>query len=133
MPLTIGVDMTEANIDHPTAGRRRRHKSPPTLYAPVALPVPRLDDRLDTENGPSDEEGEKGCGFYMKTPKIVSVLACESPQNAAKPEFLRFVDMLQRQCENDRHGASQQRKPLAQVKVEWANAQSKQGKFGPKH
>ena len=59
MPLTIGIDMTEANIDHPTAGRRRRYKSPPTLYAPVALPVPRLDDHLDTEHGPSDEEGEK--------------------------------------------------------------------------
>ena len=46
-------------MDHPTAGRRRRHKSPPTLHAPVALPVPRLDDHLDTDHGPSDEEGEK--------------------------------------------------------------------------
>ena len=46
-------------MEHPTAGRRRRHKSPPTLHAPIALPVPRLDDHLDTENGPSDEEGKK--------------------------------------------------------------------------
>ena len=46
-------------MDHPTAGRRRRHKSPPILHAPIALPVPRLDDHLDTEHGPSDEEGEK--------------------------------------------------------------------------
>ena len=51
--------MTEANADHPTSGRRRRHKSPPVLHATVALPVPRLADHLDTENGPSDEEGEK--------------------------------------------------------------------------
>ena len=59
MSLTVDIDMTEANMEHPTAGRRRRHKSPPTLHAQVALPVPRLDDHLDTEHGPSDEEGEK--------------------------------------------------------------------------
>ena len=53
MSLTIDIDMTEANMDHPTTGRRRRHKSLPTLHAPVAL------HHLDTENGPSDEEGEK--------------------------------------------------------------------------
>ena len=52
--------MTESNIEHPTAGRRRRHKSPPpALHATVALPVPRLANHLDTENGPSDEEGER--------------------------------------------------------------------------
>ena len=51
--------MTESNAEHPTAGRRRRCKSPPVLHATVALPVPRLADHLDTENGPSDEEGEK--------------------------------------------------------------------------
>ena len=51
--------MTEANADHPTSGRRRRHKSPPVLHVAVALPVPRLADHIDTENGPSDEKGEK--------------------------------------------------------------------------
>ena len=51
--------MTEANADHPTSGRRRRHKSPPALRATVALLVPRLADHIDTENGSSDEEGEK--------------------------------------------------------------------------
>ena len=59
MSLSIDIDMTESNMEHPTAGRRRRHKSPPTLHAPAALPVPRLADHLDIENGPSDEEGEK--------------------------------------------------------------------------
>ena len=29
------------------------------MHATVALPVPRLADHIDTENGPSDEEGEK--------------------------------------------------------------------------
>ena len=59
MSLAVDIDMTEANMEHPTAGRRRRHKSPPTLHAQIALPVPRLDDHLDTDNGPSDEEGKK--------------------------------------------------------------------------
>ena len=51
--------MTEPNMEHLTAGRRRRCKSPSALHAPVALPVPRLADHIDTENGPADEEGEK--------------------------------------------------------------------------
>ena len=63
MSLTVVIDMTEASMEHPTAGRRRRvlrrHKSPPTLHAHIAIPAPRLEDHLDTENGPSDEDGEK--------------------------------------------------------------------------
>ena len=51
--------MTEPNAEHPTSGRRRRYKSPPALHDTVALPVPRLADHMDIENGPSDEEGEK--------------------------------------------------------------------------
>ena len=60
MSSTVSIDMAEANTDHhPTAGRRRRHKSPPVLHAPFAIPAPQLDDQQDTENGPSDEDGEK--------------------------------------------------------------------------
>ena len=51
--------MTEQNTEHPTLGRRRRHKSPPSLQSISTLPVPRLSDHLDTENVPSDEEGGK--------------------------------------------------------------------------
>ena len=51
--------MTEQNAEHPTSGRRRRYKSPPVLHDTSTLPVPRLADHLDTENGPSEEEGEK--------------------------------------------------------------------------
>ena len=57
-PIAI-IDMTEVNMEHPTAGRRRRHKSPPVLHAQLAIPVPRLEDQIDTENGPSDEDGER--------------------------------------------------------------------------
>ena len=59
MSLTAIIDMAEASMEHPTAGRRRRHKSPPVLRAQLAIPVPRLEDQIDTENGPSDEDGEK--------------------------------------------------------------------------
>ena len=59
MSLTASIDMAEANMEHPTAGRRRRHKSPPVLHAQLATSVPRLEDQIDTENGPSDEDGEK--------------------------------------------------------------------------
>ena len=51
--------MTEKNMDHPTLGRRRRHKSPSSLQSTLALPLPRLADHLDTETAPSDEEGGK--------------------------------------------------------------------------
>ena len=50
--------MTDQNVEHPTLGRRR-HKSPSSLQSLSALPVPRLADHLDTEIGPSDEEGGK--------------------------------------------------------------------------
>ena len=59
MSLTVSIDVTEASMEHPTAGRRRRHKSPAILLAHIAIPVPRLEDHRDTENGPSDEDGEK--------------------------------------------------------------------------
>ena len=45
MSLAVDVDMTEASMEHPTAGRRRRHKSPPTLHAHIAISA--------------DEDGEK--------------------------------------------------------------------------
>ena len=51
MSLTASIDMAEASMEHPTAGRRRRHKSPPVLHAHLAIPVPRLEDQIDTENG----------------------------------------------------------------------------------
>ena len=51
--------MTEQNVEHPTSGRRRRHKSPLSLQSTCALPVPGLADHLETEICPSDEEGGK--------------------------------------------------------------------------
>ena len=51
--------MTEQEMNHPTQGRRRRHKSPSSISSAPPMPVPRLADHLDTADGPSDEEGEK--------------------------------------------------------------------------
>ena len=53
------IVMTEQNAEHPTSGRRRRYKRPPVLHDTSALPVPRLADHIDTESGPSEEEGEE--------------------------------------------------------------------------
>ena len=50
-------DRTECRAS--SSGRRRRYKSPPALHDTAVLPVPRLADHIDTENGPSDEEGDK--------------------------------------------------------------------------
>ena len=51
--------MTEKNMEHPTLGSRRRHKSFSAVQSVPLLPVPRLADHLDTGIGPSDEEGGK--------------------------------------------------------------------------
>ena len=51
--------MTDQNVGHPTLGRRRRHKSPSAIQSAPLLPVPRLANHLDTDIGPSDEEGGK--------------------------------------------------------------------------
>ena len=55
----IHYRMTDKNMEHPTQGRRRRHKSPSSVQSAPLLPVPRLADYLDTDVGPSDEEGGK--------------------------------------------------------------------------
>ena len=60
--------MIEQNAEHPTSGRRRRYKSPPVLHHTSALPVPRLADHVDTENGPSEEEGEKEAKRHRSEP-----------------------------------------------------------------
>ena len=90
MSLTVEIDMTEANADHPTAGRRRRHKSPPTLHAPIALPVPRLDDHVDTENGPSDEEGKKEAKRQRSEPTTPI-----SPSSRLPYEYDRMMGITQ--------------------------------------
>ena len=42
---------TDQNQDHPTSGRRRRHKSPAATPYMHDLPLPRLADHMAAENG----------------------------------------------------------------------------------
>ena len=51
--------MTDQNQDHPTQGRRRRHKSPACLPDAHRVPLPRLLDHMNAADGPSDDEEEK--------------------------------------------------------------------------
>ena len=60
--------MTDQNMEHPTLGRRRRHKSPSSLQSLPAMQIPRLADHLDTEIGPSDEEGGKEANRQKSEP-----------------------------------------------------------------
>ena len=60
--------MTEQEMNHPTQGRRRRHKSPASISSAPPMPVPRLADHLDTADGPSDEEGEKDAKHQRSEP-----------------------------------------------------------------
>ena len=60
--------MTNQNQDHPTQGRRRRHKSPSNLSAAQQLPVPRLLDHMNVADGPSDDEEEKDAKRQRSAP-----------------------------------------------------------------
>ena len=51
--------MTDQNQNHPTQGRRRRHKSPANLAIGQHLPLPRLFDHMNAADGPSDDEEEE--------------------------------------------------------------------------
>ena len=50
--------MTEQQ-NHPTSGRRRRHKSPAVTLHVHDLPLPNLLDHMGAEDGPSCSEEEK--------------------------------------------------------------------------
>ena len=51
--------MTDQSMVHPTSGRRRRRKSPSAVQSALLIPVPRLANHLNSDDVPSDEEGEK--------------------------------------------------------------------------
>ena len=60
--------MTDQDKNHPTQGRRRRHKSPASLPSDPRMALPRLVDYLDTADGPSDEEEEKNAKHQRSEP-----------------------------------------------------------------
>ena len=72
--------MTDQNTGHPTQNRRRRHKSPSSVQSALLLPVPRLADYLDTDAGPSDEEGGKEAKRQKSEP-TTPISTCSRPPN----------------------------------------------------
>ena len=72
--------MTDQNTGHPTQNRRRRHKSPLSVQSALLLPVPRLADYLDTDTGPSDEEGGKEAKRQKSEP-TTPISTCSRPPN----------------------------------------------------
>ena len=61
MSLTAPIDIWQKQIWNTLqqVGEGDIYKSPSVLHAQPAIPVPRLEDQIDTEHGPSDEDGEK--------------------------------------------------------------------------
>ena len=72
--------MTDQNMEHPTQGRRRRHKSPSSVQSAPLLPVPRLADYLATGISPSDEEGGKEVKRQKSEP-TTPISTSSSPPN----------------------------------------------------
>ena len=84
--------MTDQNIERPTQGRRRRHKSPPTSSSALLLPVPRLADHLDTNVGPSDEEGGKEAKRQKSDPTTPSSTSSRPPNEYDEVMGIAQVD-----------------------------------------
>ena len=72
--------MTDQNTGHPTQNRRRRHKGPSSVQSALLVPVPRLADYLDTDAGPSDEEGGKEAKRQKSEP-TTPTSTCSRPPN----------------------------------------------------
>ena len=109
--------MTDHAQGHPTAGRRRRHKSPATLPTVRDLPLPRLLDHMGAEDGPSDAEEEEEAKRYRSastTPRsttgtllhyydMVMGIALVEPQESVRFEEGRnseFQDVVETAAHN---------------------------------
>ena len=79
--------MTDHDQGHPTAGRRRRHKSPAAVPIVPDLPLPRLLDHMVAEDGPSDTEEEKEVKRYRS--------ASNTPRSTTPPHD---CDMVMGNC-----------------------------------
>ena len=84
--------MTDQNTDHPTQGRRCRHKNPSLVHAAPLLPVPRLVDHLVDIDGPSDEEGEKEAKRQKSEPTTPISTSSRPPNEYNKVMGITQVD-----------------------------------------
>ena len=94
--------MTDQNMGHPTLGRRRRHKSPSTAQSLPLLPVPTLADHLDTEIGPSDEEGGKEAKRQKSEPTTLISTSSKPPNEY--DEIMGITQVDSREAERFEEG-----------------------------
>ena len=124
MSLAVDIDMTESHVDHPTAGRRRRRKNPSTLHVISALPVPRLADHVDTENGPSDEEGEKEAKRQRSEPTTPISTSSRLPYEYDQLMGITQVDSretegIEKEVDLEYHDAKEDPNVLEPEETEW--------------
>ena len=108
------MDILQTSTEHPTLGRRRRHKSPSALQSAQLLPVPRLTDHLDTEIGLSDEEGGKEAKRQKSDP-TTPISTCSRHPNeydevmgitqVDSREAERFEEGLEPECLDAKEGS----------------------------
>ena len=88
----VQYSMTEQNMDHPTQGRRRRHKNPSSISAAPLLPVPRLADHLDMNDGLSDEEQKKEAKQQKSKPTALISTSSRPPNEYDEVMGITQVD-----------------------------------------
>ena len=98
--------MTDQSMEHPTQGRRRRHKSPSIASAAPLLPVARLADRLVDTDGPSDEEGGKEAKRQKSEP-TTPISTSSRPPNEYD-EVMGITQVDPREAERFEEGVEQE-------------------------
>ena len=108
--------MTEQEMNHPTQGRRRRHKSPANSSAAPLTPVPRLADHLDTADGPSDEEGEKDAKRQRSEPTTPVSTSSRPPHEY--DEVMGITQVEPREAERFEEGIEPEFQDVEEVRPE---------------
>ena len=85
--------MAESGDLHPTSGRRRREKGPPSAHSIVQMPLPRLERASDTESEHSeDSAGEKEAMRQRSEPTTPVSTSSRHPGTKEAEGFEEDVD-----------------------------------------
>ena len=107
--------MTEQETNHPTQGRRCRHKSPSSISMSPPTPVPGLADHLDTADGPSDEEGEKDAKRQRSEPTTPISTSSRPPRE--HDEVMNLTQVEPREAERFEEGIEQEFQDAEEVRT----------------
>ena len=116
--------MTDHNTEHPTLGRRRRHKGPLSLQSTSALPLPRLADHLDTDVGPSDEEGGKDAKRQKSEPTPPITASSRHPDEC--DEVMGITQVDPREAERFEEGLDSEYHDATEEPLDTEKPESKQ-------